>query len=225
MIPRFTRTERVLHWTFAISFLTAMLTGIALFFPGLVPAGHFWLKYAHYASAALMIAAPIAVFLFGDRRVLLRGVREVDRWSAEDHTWLRDFFKRPRRVLNGGGPPSGRLNAGQKLNTIAMAASTMLFLITGLMMFWSRYLPGFWSQNAIFLHDLLTWILLILVTGHIFLAAVYPTTRESLRGMITGSVHEDWARRHHSKWTASAPEKQPDSSQEQPDSPKGSFQD
>jgi cytochrome b subunit of formate dehydrogenase len=38
------------------------------------------------------------------------------------------------------------------------------------------------------------------VLGHLYLALIYPATRESLRGITTGSVRRSWARQHHRKW-------------------------
>ena len=41
---------------------------------------------------------------------------------------------------------------------------------------------------------------MILVTGHLYFALIHPATRHALRGMTTGDVREDWARKHHAKW-------------------------
>ena len=44
------------------------------------------------------------------------------------------------------------------------------------------------------------YISLVLVVGHLYLALIHPTTRHALRGMTSGTVREDWARKHHAKW-------------------------
>ena len=50
------------------------------------------------------------------------------------------------------------------------------------------------------MHDALTLVSLILLLGHLYLSLIHPTTRHAMRGITTGEVREDWARRHHSKW-------------------------
>ena len=44
------------------------------------------------------------------------------------------------------------------------------------------------------------YISIVLVAGHLYLAVIHPATRESLRGITTGSVRTSWARQHHRKW-------------------------
>ena len=46
----------------------------------------------------------------------------------------------------------------------------------------------------------LTLISVGLVSGHLYLGLIHPTTRHALRGMTLGEVREDWAREHHPKW-------------------------
>jgi cytochrome b subunit of formate dehydrogenase len=45
-----------------------------------------------------------------------------------------------------------------------------------------------------------TWILCVLVLGHVYLAVINPATRHALRGMTLGDVDRDWALHHHRKW-------------------------
>jgi formate dehydrogenase subunit gamma len=42
----------------------------------------------------------------------------------------------------------------------------------------------------------------LLVSGHLYLALIHPTTRHSLHGMTHGDVRQDWAERHHARWVA-----------------------
>jgi formate dehydrogenase subunit gamma len=46
----------------------------------------------------------------------------------------------------------------------------------------------------------LTYVSVVLVAGHLYLALIHPTTRHALRGITTGEVDEAWARKHHAKW-------------------------
>jgi len=49
--------------------------------------------------------------------------------------------------------------------------------------------------NAVF-----TLVTASLIAGHIFLAAVHPSTRHALTGMLDGRVDREWAATHHPRW-------------------------
>jgi formate dehydrogenase subunit gamma len=51
--------------------------------------------------------------------------------------------------------------------------------------------------GATFVHDWLTLVIVIVLAGHIWMAM---GDAEARRGMRTGSVSKDWAKRHHSEW-------------------------
>ena len=49
-------------------------------------------------------------------------------------------------------------------------------------------------------HSMLALATIPVVLGHIYLAALNPATRESLRGITRGVVRRDWAAHHHPDW-------------------------
>jgi formate dehydrogenase subunit gamma len=55
-------------------------------------------------------------------------------------------------------------------------------------------------DGTVFLHDALMYVSIAIVAGHVYLALLHPSTRHALRGIILGTVREDWARAHHPKW-------------------------
>ena len=55
-------------------------------------------------------------------------------------------------------------------------------------------------RRPLTVHDLLTFLSVALLVGHLYLALIHPSTRHALRGMTTGEVDEDWAKKHHAKW-------------------------
>src|SRR6201986_153034 len=112
-LSRFSRTERWLHWIHPSAFLVLLIGGLSLYLPTLAePVGRRGLfKTIHFYTAIGWLAALVLLGIAGNRRVLLATAREVDRFDADDRAWLRDRTR-----------PSGRLNAGQKLNSIATAA-------------------------------------------------------------------------------------------------------
>ena len=127
--------------------------------------------------------------MVGDRRSLRATVHEVDVWDRDDRAWFR------RRST-----PSGRLNAGQKLNTIVTASFAILFTITGTLLWYGERNTRFRFADTILIHDWLTYISFLLFLGHLYLSVVHPRTRHSLVGMTRGWVDEGWALEHHRKW-------------------------
>jgi formate dehydrogenase subunit gamma len=147
------------------------------------------LKSIHFYTALAWLAALFVVALAGNRRALLAAAREVDRFDADDRAWLR---RRPA--------PSGRLNAGQKLNTIASAAFALLFTVTGFLLWYGERDTRLRFANTLLIHDWLMFASLILFAGHLYLSLIHRPTRHSLSGITRGWVREDWARTHHARW-------------------------
>jgi formate dehydrogenase subunit gamma len=189
---RFSRTERVLHWANAIGFLTLLATGLILYLPSLsvavgrrpmVQAVHFW-------SGIAWISVLVLIVLVGDRRGILRTARDFDRFDRDDLRWL--LGRRPA--------PQGRFNAGQKLNAILTSAFAVLFLVSGLLLWFGERDTRLRFAGTVVLHDGLMYASLVLLLGHLYLALIHPATRHALRGVTVGTVREDWAARHHPKW-------------------------
>src|SRR5205814_5975043 len=123
------------------------------------------------------VSALALVALLGDRRGLLRTAREIETFQ-----------------------PS-RFNVGQKVNAVLNAAFTVLFLASGLLLFFGERDTRFRFASTVLLHDGLTLVATALLVGHLYLAVIHPATRHALRGMTLGTVSEDWARAHHAKWS------------------------
>jgi formate dehydrogenase subunit gamma len=194
-VRRFSRTERTLHWVNALGFFLLLATGLILFLPSLsVDVGRRPLiKDIHFWGGIGWVAALVLVALLGDRRGILRTVRELDVFAPEDVNWLRG--RRPAE--------QGRFNAGQKLNAALNAAFVVLFVVSGLLLWLGERDTRFRFASTVVLHDGLMYAALALLVGHLYLSLIHPATRHALRGMVLGTVREDWARRHHSRWDPS----------------------
>jgi formate dehydrogenase subunit gamma len=177
-VRRFSRTERTLHWVNAVFFLTLLATGLVLWLPGLslLVGRRPLLKDIHLWSGIAWIIALALVALLGDRRGLLRTVREFERLD------------------------DGRFNPGQKVNAIFNAAFVVLFLVSGLLLWFGERDTRFRFASTVVLHDAVTLGALALLAGHLYFAVLNPATRHSLRGMTRGTVDEHWARVHHRSW-------------------------
>ena len=193
-LPRFTRTERAVHWVHATAFLMLLATGLCLYLPSLAEAlgrRPLW-KTIHLYTALVWLVALVAIVVVGDRKSLRATLREIDTFDRDDRNWLR------RRLP----APQGRLNAGQKLNAIITGAFAVLFGVTGLLLWYGERDTRFRFAQTILIHDWLMYISFFLVLGHLYLSLVHRPTRHSLSAITRGWVNEDWARRHHAKWVA-----------------------
>src|SRR5437764_3455085 len=109
-LPRFSRTERTLHWVHATAFLVLLATGLCLYLPSLAElvGRRPLLKTMHVYTAVAWLVALAAVVALGDRRSLRCALREIDRFDGD-----------------------GRLNRGQMVNAILTATFALLFTVTG----------------------------------------------------------------------------------------------
>jgi formate dehydrogenase subunit gamma len=190
-IHRFSRTERTLHWVHASAFFVLLGSGLILYLPSLSQAvgRRPFIKDVHFYTGLAWLVAIVLVVALGDRRGLRKTVREIEDFDRDDRLWLRRL---PR--------PQGRFNAGQKLNAVLTASFAVLFFVSGVLLWYGERNNSFRWASTILLHDGLMYISIVLVAGHLYLAVIHPATRESLRGITTGSVRTSWARQHHCKW-------------------------
>jgi formate dehydrogenase subunit gamma len=192
LVRRFSRAERALHWVLALGFFALLASGLVLYLPQLsvLVARRPLVKTLHlYTGIAWLVA--LALVLVLGRRSLIATLRELDRFDEHDRAWLR------------GRPNSpGRFNAGQKLNAALTAAFTLLFAVSGFLLWYGERDTRFRLAGTILLHDGLMYVSLLLLVGHLYLALLRPATRHSLRGITTGYVRADWARRRHPRWNA-----------------------
>jgi len=192
LVRRFTRTERLLHWVNAAGFFLLLGTGLILYLPGLsvLVQRRPLMKDIHFWGGIGWISSLVLVVALADPRGFLRTFRDLDGFDDDDLRWLRG--RRPA--------PQGRFNAGQKINAALTGAFTVLFLVSGLLLWLGERDTHYRFASTVVLHDGLMFAALALLVGHLYLALIHPATRHALRGMTLGTVREDWASTHHAKW-------------------------
>jgi len=199
VVLRFGTSERMLHWTIAIPFVVCLLTAVVLVAVyNLAPLLGFrdLFSWVHRIAGVLLIILPPYVVIrhWRDYKAYFRNIKEAWVWRKSDVKWL--FLMGPATFSkNVSLPEQGKFNAGQKLNFMMVTITYPLLIITGLMI-WPPGIP-LWPWLV---HFALAVFATPFVLGHIYMAAVNPSTRKSFTGMVTGFVDRQYAKHHHGRW-------------------------
>ena len=189
-LTRFSRVERVVHWTLAIVMLVCLVTAAILYNGFLaVPIGHRRLVELIHVYSGFALPVPLLAGLgFASYRADLS---RLNRFHPADWQWLRSRRRRDGKSL------VGKFNAGQKLNAALTAGSIVVLLASGLLMFFPALARLSWRPGATLVHAWFALGLGLLVCGHILEALHDPEAR---RGMRTGRVSSAWALAQHRAW-------------------------
>jgi len=119
-------------------------------------------------------------------------------WTGADTRWVRRIKAYVTNQDKIESADVGFFNAGQKLYFWAIALSGVLFLITGLLM-WFDNVMGRWIVAVSYvIHDLAGLLMLAGFIIHFYEGtAAMPGT---FRAMVDGTVTEKWAWTHHPAW-------------------------
>jgi formate dehydrogenase subunit gamma len=194
-LARHSAITRLLHWSLAVLFVALLLSGFAMYAPGLFGwlyglfGGHKSTKALHPWFGVAMTV--LFVFLF------LNWVRAM-RWTAADSAFVRGF----RRIALGASvpPPAGTgfFNGGQKLYFWSVAWSVVLFLATGLVIWFKEDMPKRLYAACHAVHGYLAILMAAGLLVHIYKATIGEPG--ALRSMIRGTVTEEWARTRRPAW-------------------------
>ena len=192
-IDRFSVTERVVHWSVALAFLYAALTGLALWSPRL-----YWLAAVFGGGTTMSRWHPWGGLVFVTAfAVMFRAWRRQMRLDDDDRRWLR-LAHRYAMHDEGGLPEAGRFNAGQKVLFWMQATSGLVLLASGVVLWWPEVMPRVLRLAAVLLHPVAAVLSVGGLIVHIYMGtAAVP---EAFRGMIQGWVRPGWALSHHPKW-------------------------
>jgi formate dehydrogenase subunit gamma len=193
-VERFGVTERRLHTVHAAAFLVLLLTGFVLYLPFLaqIISDRPLMKGIHLVTAVAWLTALALVALLGDRDTLRTTRRDIERFDADDLLFVR---------TRGRSRAAGRFNGGQKAHAILQAGLTVLFTVSGVLLWLGERDTAFRLPGTIALHDAATLLLAVLVAGHIMQATSHP---QSLEGIRRGTVRASYAAAQHPNWDAPA---------------------
>jgi formate dehydrogenase subunit gamma len=186
---------RVVHWSYAILFVLALLSGFAIYSPwlfhGLTPLFgggpmtrllHPWFSLGFVAAFALQILNWLGPMT----------------WTRDDRRWLKGL----KTYVTNAEPLEpeyvGFFNAGQKLYFWAIVVSAALFLITGIPMWFPATFGRLIVAISYVLHDVAA---LVMLAG--FIVHIYEGTAQqpgTFQAMTRGTVEKRWAWTHHPAW-------------------------
>jgi formate dehydrogenase subunit gamma len=192
-IRRFSRGERWIHATFGTLMGVCIITAAMLYWgPLSMLVGRRELVETVHYTCGLLLPLPLILGALASR-AFRADVRLLNRFRPGDWRWLR---ARDRR---GGSFPSGKFNAGQKLNSAFVLGAVLALLGTGLMLHYFSLFPDDISTGATFVHDAFAAAVVVVSAGHLWMAWQDPEAR---RGLRTGTVSREWAQREHGLWAA-----------------------
>jgi len=198
-ILRFAKSERILHWSIAGPFLVSFATGLVLV---LVynpnpdrPMRSVFAVLHRVSGIAFMVLPMLASFRSrGEVSIHFYNIKQAWSWICDDFKWLALMglaAVRPRIKL----PEQGKFNAAEKLNFMVLMTTYPLYIVTGLLM-WFTHLPVL----SWILHFLMAMFATPLLLGHLYMALLNKSTRPGLDGMISGHVDRHWAKHHYRRW-------------------------
>ncbi|HEU4871260.1 MAG TPA: formate dehydrogenase subunit gamma [Pyrinomonadaceae bacterium] len=186
---------RVLHWSVAITFILSLLSGFAIYSPWL----YRWLT-------PLFGGGPMTRFLhpwFGLAFTITFFFQFLNwfvpmTWNEDDTRWMKRMRAYVSNREKREPPETGFFNGGQKLYFWVIAFSAILFLITGILLWFDHVVPRWIVAVSYVLHDIAGLIMLAGFIIHVYEGtAAQPGT---FRSMIDGTVSRAWARTHHPAW-------------------------
>jgi len=186
---------RFLHWAVAIFFILSLLSGFAIYSPWLFH----WITPLFGGGPRTRLLHPWFGLLF-EIFFLFQFLNWVApmAWKEADRRWM----KRLRAYATNEEPLEaedvGFFNGGQKIYFWTIVVSGILFLITGLLMWFDNLSPRWVVVVSYVVHDIAA---LVMLAG--FIIHIYEGTAQqpgTFHSMVDGTVTESWAWTHHPAW-------------------------
>jgi len=202
-VEKYRKPIRVLHWIHSGAFVLLFLTGLILFIPGLgFLAEDSWTRVIHRIGAAIFIIIPF-IYLIVNPKSVCRGIKLAFTWNSDDIGWLKAlpgyYFKGDESKM----PPQGEMNTGQKMWWLIVLVFGLLFVITGLIMWFAKTSasPGL-LQGMVLIHDISFIVAGTMFFVHIYNGVFHPLFNEAWAAITGGKVSAEYAKKHHGKWYA-----------------------
>jgi formate dehydrogenase subunit gamma len=186
---------RVVHWSYAMFFVLALLSGFAIYTPWLfrlltpIFGGGAMTRLLHpWFSLGFVIAFALQIVNWW----------RLMSWNADDSRWMRQIRDYVANAHVQEPEYVDFFNGGQKAYFWAIVASAILFLASGIPLWFPETFgrPIVWISYMT--HDLAAIVMLAGFIIHIYEGtAAQPGT---FRSMTRGTVEKRWAATQHPAW-------------------------
>lgn len=194
-VARHSAYVRVVHWAVAIFFVLSLLSGLAIYTPWLFAwvaplfGGGARTRQLHpYFSVAFVVC------------FALQFVHWVDlmRWRSRDTAWVRNVRAYVTNTALPRSAAPGFFNGGQKAFFWTIVVTSIVFVVTGLAMWFPAVAGRGATAVSYVLHDVAMLVMLGAFIAHIYMStAQQPGT---FRAMVRGTVSRRWVWTHHPAW-------------------------
>jgi formate dehydrogenase iron-sulfur subunit len=192
-LVRHTLLSRIVHWTVALSFFVALLSGLPIWTPIFGWMAHLFggmpvCRWLHPWAGVVFFVALFLMFVRWFSQML---------FQPHDRGWMR------RRMVAYFHPEPedtgvGKYNAGQKGLFFLVALLGLVLLLSGVVLWFPYEFAQDLRQASWVVHDGVFILFAVVIVAHIYLAtASEPGT---FRAMTRGTVSKAWARMHHPRW-------------------------
>jgi formate dehydrogenase subunit gamma len=195
---------RVLHWSVAAFFILALLSGFAIYTPWL----YRWLTPIFGGGPMTRLLHPwfslgfVICFAFQ----LLNWWQPMS-WTRDDSRWMRRLREYVANTDQREPEYVDFFNAGQKVYFSAIVGTAIVFLVTGIPMWFPKTFGRSIVAISYVLHDIAALVMLVGFIVHIYEGtAAQPGT---FRAMMRGTVEKRWAWTHHPAWYRNATGRDP----------------
>ena len=186
---------RFLHWSVAIFFILSLLTGFAIYSPWLFH----WITPIFGGGPRTRWLHPWFGLVF-EIFFLFQFINWFApmAWTEADRRWMKRIRRYATNEDRVESEDVGFFNGGQKLYFWAIVVSAILFLITGVLLWFDDVVPRWVVAVSYVVHDLTALLMLAGFIIHIYEGTAHqPGT---FRSMMDGTVTESWAWTHHPRW-------------------------
>jgi formate dehydrogenase subunit gamma len=195
---------RFLHWMVAIFFILALFSGLSIF----TPWPFRWFTPIFGGPAATRALHPwfSLVFVTFFALQMLNWLTPMA-WSGDDRRWLGHLRAYVTNADKLEPEYVGFFNAGQKVWFWAIAVAALVFLVTGIIMWFPQPFGRIAVAVGYVLHDL---AMLVMLVG--FIVHIYEGTAAAagtFRSMTRGTVSRAWAWTLHPAWYREATGRDP----------------
>jgi formate dehydrogenase subunit gamma len=195
-LVRYTLHERLCHWLAGFTYIYLLVSGLALYTPYF-----YWLAAVLGGGPTARFWHPWVGVLFTIGMLWMHDMwRTQMRTTPADLEWRKDVGKYIRNE-DEELPPVDRFNPGQKQFYWVMLGGAIALMLSGMVMWFPEYVPReirFLRSMAVFIHEVAALLTIGAFIIHVYMGVfVVPN---GFRGIVTGTVTAEWARRHHRLW-------------------------